>query len=247
MAMLRDLVTATAVALLTISCRTAVTQAPRDTSPSPSPGYTDPGTTIFKDDFGDPQMGWQPIENPDATFEYKDGSFRLLIKTPRIHGIALAPPPGPKAQYETPHDQFVSVDAKQVAGAEDEGLFGVACRASDNRNQYYLSISSNGSFGIDKYRENKNTVILANPKGVERSEAIRTGLGAVNRIRAECVGGKGQEPTRLTLYVNGQKVAEATDEDALLNESTGNVGLGIDAGRSPPTDVIFDNFVLGKP
>lgn len=134
-----------------------------------------------------------------------------------------------------------------MAGAANEGLYGVACRATDNLNHYYLWIASNGSFGIDKYREGRDTLVLANPKGVERSESVRRGLGAMNRLRAECVGGMGSEPTRLTLYVNGHKIAEATDEDDLLNESNGSVGLGIDAGKLPPTDVTFDNFVLGKP
>jgi hypothetical protein len=59
---------------------------------------------------------------------------------------------------------------------------------------------------------------------------------ATNRIRGDCVGDK------LTLYVNDQKLAEATDNEL----ASGEVGLSVGPNGSR-TDVLFDNFSVSKP
>ena len=71
---------------------------------------------------------------------------------------------------------------------------------------------------------------------MQASPVINRGTN-VNHLRADCVG------DRLTLYVNGEKLAEATD--ATLTH--GDVGLLAGAFSQPGVDIIFDNFVAIQP
>jgi hypothetical protein len=71
---------------------------------------------------------------------------------------------------------------------------------------------------------------------LQPSDAVKQGA-TLNRVRADCVGDS------LTLYVNGQKVATATDTSL----TTGDVGLIAGTYNEPGTDILFDNFVVTKP
>ncbi len=68
------------------------------------------------------------------------------------------------------------------------------------------------------------------------NNTIKNGT-ATNRIRGDCAGSK------LTLYVNGQKLLETSDTGL----SSGQVGLYAHSGGEPPSnDVLFDNFLVSK-
>jgi hypothetical protein len=60
---------------------------------------------------------------------------------------------------------------------------------------------------------------------------------ATNHIRADCVG------DTLTLYVNGEKLAEAKDSDF----TSGDVGLMAGTFDQVGVDIRFDNFVVSRP
>ncbi len=47
----------------------------------------------------------------------------------------------------------------------------------------------------------------------------------------------------LTLYVNGEKVAEAQDEAF----TDGRVGLVVGTEATPGLDILFDNFLIASP
>ena len=70
----------------------------------------------------------------------------------------------------------------------------------------------------------------------KESKAIEAG-SAINHLRAECVG------ETLTLYVNGQLVAQVRD----LDFPVGDVGLFAGTYGAPGTDIRFDNFVVREP
>ena len=61
--------------------------------------------------------------------------------------------------------------------------------------------------------------------------------GETNRLRVDCIG------NRLSLYVNGEIVAEVTDGDL----ASGDVGLASGTYDDPGTDMRFDNFVVYRP
>ena len=94
-----------------------------------------------------------------------------------------------------------------------------------------VNISSDGFAVIGKVTGGE-TEYLSSEK-MEPSDAIRQGA-ANNHIRADCIG------DILTLYVNGQQVATATDSSF----SSGDVGLIAGTFDISNTEINFDNFVV---
>jgi hypothetical protein len=130
-------------------------------------------------------------------------------------------------------DGIVEVDATLITGDEDAAV-AVVCRARDLDNYYSLGTLRNGHAFIRKSR-NDEYITLA---GGDHSVAIGGDLTAPH-IRGECVG------SRLTLYVNGQKIEEVEDSEF----EAGEVGLWVNAGPDATTlaHASFDNFEVHAP
>jgi hypothetical protein len=119
-------------------------------------------------------------------------------------------------------------------GGPDDNEFGLVCRYIDQDNFYFFTISSDGYYGIGKYKQNHLSLI-----GMEQmhsSEFIIQGQ-SINHLRADCIG------SQLTFYINGHKVKEVGDADF----STGDVGLIAGTFNTPGADILFDNFSVLKP
>jgi len=95
-------------------------------------------------------------------------------------------------------------------------------------------ISSDGYYGIAKLVDGKYSMISSDQ--LQYSEAIIKGQ-AVNRLRADCDG------EQLSLYVNGQKLAQVNDSDF----QRGDVGLVAGAYQVHGVEILFDNFVVKIP
>jgi hypothetical protein len=67
-------------------------------------------------------------------------------------------------------------------------------------------------------------------------QAVAARLTAPTRLRLDCQGG-GTGPTIITGYVNGIRVASATDTNGFESFH----GLGVTASANHPLDVLFDN------
>jgi hypothetical protein len=68
---------------------------------------------------------------------------------------------------------------------------------------------------------------------------------STNELQAVCTGGSGRQPVHLELWVNGRKVAEATDRNAPL--PPGGVGLAVATYKTTRNSLAeFDNFVVGQ-
>ena len=125
------------------------------------------------------------------------------------------------------------MDAFKVGGERDN-RFGVICRAKGTDSFYTFIISSDGYYGVGKVEQQSYELI--DTDALLPSEAIKKG-SAINRIRAECVG------ERLTLYVNGIKIAEYQDAEF----AAGDVGLIAGTYNEPGTDIRFDDFLVIQP
>ncbi len=110
----------------------------------------------------------------------------------------------------------------------------VRCCQVDDSNYYDLGISADGYYLLDVWvngtKPNKSL-------GPSRSLHIRTGRNVVNALRIECVG------TDLRLFVNGNLVAELTDE----NFSKGLVAFSVMSIGGPYSEVAYDNFRVTVP
>jgi hypothetical protein len=131
----------------------------------------------------------------------------------------------------------IDVDATFTDGPT-ENDFGIVCHLQDDENFYYLAISSDGSAGIMKESGGSGFEVVSGEGQMLASPAIKKGKGVTNHMQAICDAG------RLTLMVNGTKVAEVQDDEF----EEGNVGLAASALKTSGGGVIvgFDNLVVGE-
>jgi len=190
-------------------------------------GDTASPATIFEDNFSNPSRGLSGLLivhsrlQGDGLRVYEARDYTSSI----VFGKACAS-----------RDVIVEVDAKAIRGKPEDTSMGVVCRAGTWDSEYYLGIRPDGYAMITKMLSDSQTVTLI--AGYHRGAIGRS--GPTVHVRGECIGDK------LALYVNGQKVEEATDSELGYY---GWVGLfvGNEAEAPPRADVSFDDFVVRLP
>jgi hypothetical protein len=215
---LPHLVLVLVLALLTAGCQVSALVA----------GTPQPNQVLFQDDFSNQLSGWARASDAGGATGYDDGMFRILVNAA---GVDLWSHPGLNFG-----DARIEVDALRAGGGSNN-RFGPLCRLTgtgEASSFYAFLVSSDGYYGISKVR-GQETHLLGS-QAMLPSEAIRPG-SEPNHIRADCVG------DRLTLYVNGLKLAEV--EDAEFTQ--GDVGLLAGAYQDGGVDIRFDNFSVLKP
>jgi hypothetical protein len=182
---------------------------------------------LFQDEFSDPSSGWDRYMDPDGSLsDYVDGNYRILVNEADVDIIS------------NPGKSFSDVAIKvtvQKHGGPDDNIFGVICRFQDVDNFYELAVSSDGYYGIG--RKSNGDFIWLNADQMQSSDRIHTG-DLTNLIQAECV------KTRLTLIVNGHKLAEVTDKTL---PQSGDIGLMAGAYKETGVDIYFDHLLVKKP
>jgi hypothetical protein len=180
---------------------------------------------LFQDDFTDPRSGWNQVITTSGETTYADGMYRIFVNGPNLDIWAR---PGRNLT-----DVRIEVDTYKVGG-DRNNRFGLICRITGSGNFYTFLISSDGYYGIGKVKNKAYELI--GKDSLEHSDAIQLG-SAPNHIRADCVG------DTLTLYINGQKLAEVKDNSF----TSGDVGLIAGTYDIPGTDIRFDNFTVYEP
>jgi hypothetical protein len=186
---------------------------------------TQSGGVLYRDDFTDPTSGWGRNVTDNGTADYAGGGYRITIKTPGYDYWAVT--------GLTFTDVHIEVDALKIGGPEVNRI-GLICRYRDNRNFYFLIVSSDGYYGIGKVKDGQ-VELLGQPQ-MQRTSAVHSG-SASNHLRADCVA------DTLVLYVNDQAIGMASDMDF----ASGDVGILTGAFDEAGVDVLFDDFVVTKP
>lgn len=189
-----------------------------------SAGTTGP-TVLFEDDFSQTSSGWDRYIDASGITDYLDGAYQIKVLESNWYAWAN---PG-----KTFTDVRVEVDTWKAEGPD--GDQGIICRYQDMENFYLLGITTDGYYGITKIVDGEDT--LLGSEYLEFSDLIDITPGAVNRLRADCIG------DHLTLYVNGQILADVTDGDL----GGGDVGLVSGTYDEGGSDMRFDNFVVYRP
>lgn len=184
------------------------------------------GEVLFRDDFADPASGWDQVKAASGETGYQAGVYRIWVNEPYLD---LWTNPGLEFG-----DVRLEVEAKKVAGPDDN-LFGLICRSNEAGDQYYyFVISSDGYYGIGKVSGQDQKLLSA--EKMMPSDAIQPG-GRVNRLRADCIG------ARMAFYVNDQLLAEVQDAEY----PRGDVGLTAGTFEQAGVDIHFDNLLVTKP
>ena len=179
---------------------------------------------LFKDDFSDKTSGWITTQEPNVVMNYELGGFRIWVNQPNFDTWSV-----PGMRYS---DVQIEVDAAKTGGPDDND-YGIICRYQDQNNFYGFLISSDGYYGITRRKDGAHQTI--NPSGMKAGEMIVRGA-ASNHIRADCIG------STLTMYINGQKVAEVQDSEI----ASGDVGLLAGSFDTGGVDILFNRFVVNK-
>ena len=188
-------------------------------------GSKQTSAVLFQDDFSNASSGWKQAIGGDGIAHYDHNAYRISVSQPSTD------------VWATPGFNFgdvrVEVDASKVGGP-DNNDFGVICRSTGSKSFYFFTISSDGYYGIGKFKS--GVQILIGETSMQTSDKIRGG-GQINHIRADCVG------NTLTLFVNGAKIRTVTDSDF----TSGDVGLIAGAFDTPGVDIQFEHFTVLKP
>lgn len=168
-------------------------------------------------------VGQSISQNADATPE--------LNVTDAVEIVAASGAPEATAETTAEATSEATGEATAEATAEATLEAGVSSAVRDNTSNngdgYLFMVQGSGRYAILRSQGRKITPLV----NWASSPVINTGA-AQNRIRAVCMG------SYLALYVNGQFMADASDD----LYTTGQVGLvGASAGRTGMT-VTFDNL-----
>jgi hypothetical protein len=198
------------------------TNTPTNT-PTDTPTFTPTPDYLFKDDFSDPDSGWDEKDNAAAMYEYSDGGYRMMVKLPGYFVWSLVP------DNEDYDNVRIEVDAQKIGGPNDTE-FGLVARYQNNNNFYAFMLTNDGQALIFKIEdgalEGLSSQYLEDVDGINSND--------VNAI-AVVMDGK-----NLELYVNDKLVASATDSSM----KTGQVGLLVGVYKVAGGDMLFDNMFI---
>ena len=203
------------------------TQAPLPTQETlPTTSAPVAGEILFQDDFSNPGSGWDVYDDTEGSTNYSNGKYNITVKTSSMFYWANP--------YKSFTDVIVEVAVEKTTEGDDVQI-GIVCRHQDVDNWYALIITTDGFAAIRKRVLGGELEFVTEWQDV--LDSVNTGQGT-NLLRAECIG------NRISLFVNGNLVAETFDSDI----PSGDVGLL--AGTFEETDyleVYFDNFVVYRP
>jgi hypothetical protein len=214
----------------TITPLPSATPAPSNTPTHPASATLLPtatqiiGTVLYEDDFSD-QVGWAEQENDDWGMGYAQGGYFIEV--------SISHAPVWSVRNQEFEDILLEVNASRSQGPEN-GYYGLVCRHVDGANYYALVVSDDGFFGIGLVEDGEKLRFLQEgtaPAGVLNPAS------SPNQMRADCVG------TRLSLYVNGIKLAEVQDDTLDSGES----GLLAGTLEQPGLVALFDDLVAYSP
>lgn len=190
------------------------------TSPSPSPSgmqmpvtansqlLADGGHVVFSDDFHDPNSGWAAGSAASGTtFQYSNGAF-VVVGKGSLHHLLLAP-------YDRALLQIsVETTATQTSGAPTGAGFGVMCETGSGSStlDYQLIVLQPGTWYLERSEGQVSPTNAASV--IKRGSAPDPPGASPLRIVGVCATLADGKTTRLALFVNGNQVADATDQSS---------------------------------
>ena len=185
------------------------------------------GEVLLQDDFSQTDQ-WGTLTDADYSIEYDGEALRMKVFQQTSWFV-----------WSTANDEAYQNIHIEVTVANNDGesstAFGIMCHLQDaSDSYYYLVMTSAGDYAIALAKEGETDLFLTNGDRWGNSDLI-TKNNATYRVGADCGNG------RLTLYVDGQQIASATDSAF----TSGIVGLYAWSGENARTaDVTFDDFII---
>jgi hypothetical protein len=184
-----------------------------------------PGSILFQDDFSDNSSNWTQGSASQGSMVIADGAYQVTVSIPNYQLPTLS--------GHAYRDVHITSQAARLSGPL-ENLYGLICRARDDRNFYFFVITSDGYYAIGKISDGQTS--LLGQEMMAYNAAILQGE-AVNTMEFDCLG------QVLSGSVNGSLVASTQDADF----GSGDAGLIAGTFDEPDVQVSFNNFSVIKP
>ena len=163
-------------------------------------------------------------EFANVNYQVVDGVYRWNVTTHKSF-IGWV-----RAGKKTYSDFSVSVDVRQVSGAENAD-YGLVFREDTDGNFYYFAIKNSGQYSLYEYVGQWNTLI-------DWTDSDLIKAGESNRITVIAQGAE------FTFFLNDQYLTSISDEHI----SKGSIALAIEMAQENDEAVFeFDNFELRTP
>ena len=210
---------ATAILLLLAACGGGDSETP------PSGSDAD---FLYGDDFSAESAGPWLIEADEfGSTVIQDG--RMIIDVSQANSLQYSVLEEPSLA-----DFDLVVDAELLQGDRD-ATYGLLFRIAGPEEFYRFELTGDGRYIVERRDADGSWNRLTN--GWQKSAAIITGPGAVNRLRVAAVG------PAMTFYVNDELLQELQDS----GYSAGQVALDAGTFGNQRTIVAFDNLAVGQP
>jgi hypothetical protein len=167
---------------------------------------------------------FSPMTRPIGRVYFEGTTMYVKAAQPRTPVLLLAD------QDKQLQDVAMSTSATWMSGASDYG-YSLLCRYRNSRNYYLVAVLSGGRYNMARYRDGALTSLT---HGIQQSNYIDD---AENDVTVRCVG---EDPTTLSLEVNGRTVGSAKDPTGLEG---GNVGMRVGSSESTVT-LRVEDFLL---
>lgn len=203
------------------------TDTPLPFDPTETPIPVNLGNVLLEDDFSSSQ--WGTGTNSNSTVEYDNEALQMVVYARNWF------------VWSTPDDENYRDVRMEVTvinhDTDTYTAFGMMCnqQPSADGSYYYFAITPAGQYAIAKATEGETDVFLTNNDQWGASSLIPKNAASY-RIGANC--GQG----RLTLYVDGQQIATASDS----SYTSGGVAVftwSVDE-ENARTNVSFDDFLM---
>ena len=162
------------------------------------------------------------IDRPAGTVYFRGTTMYVTVAQPQTPLLLLA------NQRKQLQDVAMRTSVTWLSGASDYG-YSLLCRYRNSRNYYLVGVLSGGRYNMARYRDGALTSLRHGQSGYINDQK--------NDVTVRCVG---DDPTTLSLEVNGHTVASFKDRTGLAG---GNVGMRVGTRESFVT-LRFQDFVL---
>src|SRR5215213_7242735 len=190
------------------------------------PTSTPSPKVILSDDFS--STAWGTGTDADSAVEYANNALQMIVYT-KNYFVWSTPN---DEEYQNIHMEVTAINN----GTDSTTAFGIMCnqQAGADSSFYYLAMTPAGEYAIAKATTDQSDVFLTNNDQWANSDLIAKDAASY-RIGADCGNGT------LTLYVDGQQIATASD----ASYTTGGIAVFTWSGEeATSTNVSFDDFLM---
>ena len=194
----------------------------------------EPGKVLARDDFTDPQSGFEEFNTTNGFGEYlDDGRYRIGLRGPATVTGLRAEPDG-VSTVEVEADIF-------TFGGESTDQVGLVCQAADAQSFLAGFVRQDGMVELLRYDSGE---IVERAESVQLPDGVlKTGQGAANELRLVCRSlSASPAETDIELWVNGEQAITAIS----ASSRGGRTGITV-AGGGNGTDYNITRYVVRIP